>query len=132
MRLLTRISPKSKPMRRSFPPTSAFPIFFAEKRPFFLEGKDIFDSPLQPFYSRTIVDPDLAVKLTGKTGKNTFGFLAASDNAPGNYSEDERGELNACRESRRFFPDRFIRCGIEDFVDENAYFGVLRVKARFR
>ncbi|HEX8638026.1 MAG TPA: DUF5916 domain-containing protein, partial [Pyrinomonadaceae bacterium] len=105
-----------------------FPIFFEEKRPFFLEGKDIFDSPLQPFYSRTIVDPDLAVKLTGKTGKNSFGFLAASDNAPGNYSEDERGELNACRESRRFFPDRFIRCGIEDFVDENAYFGILRVK----
>jgi hypothetical protein len=108
-----------------------FPIFFEEKRPFFLEGKDIFDSPLQPFYSRTIVDPDVAVKLTGKTGKNTFGFLAASDNAPGNYSEDERGELNACQQSRQFFPERFIRCGIEDFVDENAYFGVLRVKRDF-
>src|SRR5687768_14126344 len=29
-----------------------FPIFFEEKRPFFLEGKEIFDSPLSPFYSR--------------------------------------------------------------------------------
>src|SRR5688500_18184300 len=60
-----------------------FPIFFEEKRPFFLEGKDIFETPLQPFYSRTIIDPDVALKLTGKMGSTTFGFLGASDNAPG-------------------------------------------------
>ncbi|MEP7038307.1 MAG: DUF5916 domain-containing protein, partial [Acidobacteriota bacterium] len=41
-----------------------FPIFFQEKRPFFLEGADIFESPLRVFYSRTIVDPDIAAKLT--------------------------------------------------------------------
>jgi hypothetical protein len=92
-----------------------FPIFFAEKRPFFLEGKEIFDTPLQAFYSRTIVDPDLAVKLTGKTGKTTYGFLAASDNAPGNYSEDER-------------TDPIIGRRIDEFVDKNATFAVLRVK----
>ena len=92
-----------------------FPIFFEEKRPFFLEGKEIFDAPLQPFYSRTIVDPDFAVKLTGKIQKYTFGFLAASDNAPGNYSEDERGDPN-------------VLPGILPFVDKNALFGVVRVK----
>lgn len=106
-----------------------FPIFFEEKRPFFLEGKEIFDSPLSPFYSRTIVDPDVAAKLTGKTGKTSFGLLVASDNAPGNYSEDERGELNACVAARQFDPPgQQRRCGIEEFVDENAMFGVLRVK----
>lgn len=92
-----------------------FPIFFTEKRPFFLEGVEIFQSPLQPFYSRTIVDPDLATKLTGKIGKTSFGFLVASDNAPGNYSEDERN-------------DPAVRRGIDEFLDENAYFGVFRVK----
>jgi hypothetical protein len=95
-----------------------FPIFFEEKRPFFLEGKDIFDSPLQPFYSRTIVDPDFAAKLTGKVGKTSFGFLAASDNAPGNYSDDERN-------------DPFIRPRINEFLDKNAFFSVLRVKRDF-
>ena len=106
-----------------------FPIYFQEKRPFFLEGKDIFDSPMQPFYSRTIVDPDLAAKLTGKIGKNTFGFLVASDNAPGNYSEDERGELLNCQRAREFDPpDNPRRCGIEEFVDKNAFFSVLRLK----
>src|SRR6266404_1257590 len=56
-----------------------FPIFFEEKRPFFLEGIDIFKTPLQPVHTRAIVDPDAAAKLTGKRGRNTFGFLVASD-----------------------------------------------------
>ena len=109
-----------------------FPIYFEEKRPFFLEGKDIFSSPLQPFYSRTIVDPDLAAKLTGKIGPTSFGFLVASDNAPGNYSDDERGELLNCQRAREFDPpNNKRRCGIEEFVDKNAFFGVLRLKRDF-
>lgn len=93
-----------------------FPIFFEEKRPFFLEGKEIFSSPMNPFYSRTIVDPDLAAKLTGKVGKTSFGFLVASDNAPGNFSDDERND-----------PDPRFRPSAE-FLDKNAYFSVLRLK----
>jgi len=112
-----------------------FPIFFQEKRPFFLEGKDIFESSLQPFYSRTIVDPDVALKLSGKTGKNTFGVLVASDNAPGNFSEDERGELLVCQQGRAedILHGRPPRpCSpIEQFVDKNATVGVLRFKHDF-
>jgi hypothetical protein len=103
-----------------------FPIFFEEKRPFFLEGKDIFDSPLSLFYSRTIVDPDVAVKLTGKSGKTTYGFLGASDNAPGNFSEDERGEFLTCTRAREIDPTH--GCPLEEFLGKNALFGVLRVK----
>jgi hypothetical protein len=106
-----------------------FPIFFQEKRPFFLEGKEIFQSPLQPFYSRTIVDPDVAAKLTGKIGKVSFGFLGASDNAPGNYSEDDRTGLAICQERRLTDPTRV--CALEEFVDKNAFFSVLRVKRDF-
>jgi hypothetical protein len=95
-----------------------FPIFFEEKRPFFLEGADTFQTPLQVFYSRQIFDPDFAAKLTGKVGKTSFGFLAASDNAPGNYDEDDRN-------------DPSIRPRIDEFIDKNALFGVLRVKRDF-
>ena len=56
-----------------------FPIFFAEKRPFFLEGNDIFNSRIQAVYTRRIENPDLALKLTGKIGKNSFGILGAID-----------------------------------------------------
>lgn len=67
-----------------------FPIFYPEKRPFFLEGIDIFQTQIQAVHTRTIVDPDFAVKLTGKVDRNTFGLLLASDNAPGNYTAEEQ------------------------------------------
>jgi hypothetical protein len=92
-----------------------FPIFFEEKRPFFLEGIDIFQTPLQAVHTRSIVDPDIAVKLSGKRGKNTFGLLIASDKAPGNFSEDERNDLSNLPTIQRF-------------LDKNAYIGILRIK----
>lgn len=88
-----------------------FPIFFEEKRPFFLEGIDIFQTPLQAVHTRAIIDPDYAAKLTGKVGRNTFGVLVASDNAPGDFRGDERLEPNNFR-----------------FLDKNAYVGILRLK----
>ena len=102
-----------------------FPIFFQEKRPFFLERNDIFQSPLNVVNTRAIVDPDVAVKLTGRRGRNTFGLMYASDNAPGNYSKDERENLLGCRLRRT---NQFSVCGIERFVDKNADIGVLRLK----
>lgn len=95
-----------------------FPIFFQEKRPFFLEGQDIFLSPLRIFHSRTIVDPDFAAKLTGKIGKTSFGFLTAMDKAPGNYGEDDRNNPG-------------LQPRINEFLDKSALFGVLRVKQDF-
>src|SRR5205085_9270399 len=47
-----------------------FPIFFEEKRPFFLEGKDIFDTNNTVVHTRAIIDPDFAANLTGKRGRN--------------------------------------------------------------
>ena len=92
-----------------------FPIFFEEKRPFFLEGKEIFETPLTPLHTRAIIDPDYAVKLTGKLGRNTFGLLVASDSAPGNFSQDE-------------LADPVTGPGILRFAGKNAFIGVLRLK----
>jgi len=71
-----------------------FPIFFPEKRPFFLEGIDIFRTQIAAVHTRTIVDPDYAAKLTGKVGRNTIGLLLASDNNPGNFSEEDLPTAN--------------------------------------
>lgn len=87
-----------------------FPIFFPEKRPFFLEGIDIFNTQIQAVHTRTIVDPDIAVKLTGKIDRNTFGLMVASDNAPGNFSPEERLTADP------------------RLIDKNASVGVLRLK----
>ena len=71
-----------------------FPIFFPEKRPFFLEGTDIFGTLVSAVNTRSIIDPDVSVKFSGKSGKNSFGLLAASDNGPGNLSEEDRDFIN--------------------------------------
>ncbi len=62
-----------------------FPLFFSELRPFFLEGQEIFDftSPVNLVHTRTIVDPNVGGKLTGKVGRTTLGILVADDEAPG-------------------------------------------------
>jgi hypothetical protein len=56
-----------------------FALFYPEKRPFFLEGADIFETRFQAIYSRNIADPEFGVKLTGKSGKNAFGAIVAVD-----------------------------------------------------
>ncbi|WP_148306232.1 carbohydrate binding family 9 domain-containing protein [Gemmatirosa kalamazoonensis] len=66
-----------------------FPLFFPEKRTFFLEGADIFDFGLGleedviPFFSRRIgllageqVPIDVGAKVTGRAGGTNFGALA--------------------------------------------------------
>ena len=103
-----------------------FPIFFPEKRPFFLEGIDIFSTPITAVHTRSIVDPDVAIKTTGKIGRTSFGLIAASDNGPGNLSLDERGALRSCFDRRALNPREV--CNQERFVDKNAYIGVLRLK----
>lgn len=87
-----------------------FPIFFEEKRPFFLEGIDIFQTQIAAVHTRSIIDPDVAIKLTGKVDRNTFGLLVASDNGPGNFGEEE-------------LPFASTR-----LINKNASVGILRLK----
>jgi hypothetical protein len=106
-----------------------FPVFFPEKRPFFLERIDIFQSGLQVVSTRAIVDPDIAAKLTGRRGKNTFGLLYASDNGTqGNLSKDQRQELALCVEERTNHGNAWDECPNERLLNQNAEIGVLRYK----
>ncbi len=56
-----------------------FALFFPEKRPFFLEGTEIFGMPKQLVYTRTIQNPIAGGKLTGKVGGLNLGYLGAVD-----------------------------------------------------
>ena len=67
-----------------------YPIFYSEKRPFFMEGTDIFNFFTIPYgyiqtavHTRQIVDPLWGAKLTGTVGKTALGLLAAGDEWPG-------------------------------------------------
>lgn len=59
-----------------------FPVFLLEKRPFFLEGVSLFDTPLALLYTRSVVDPIAGLKLSGRQGRWSFGALSAWDQQP--------------------------------------------------
>jgi hypothetical protein len=65
-----------------------FALFFPELRPFFVEGSEQFDAPNRLVYTRNIVQPVAAAKLTGKIPRTDVGFLTAIDGAQ--YSADAK------------------------------------------
>jgi Domain of unknown function (DUF5916)/Carbohydrate family 9 binding domain-like len=60
-----------------------FALFFPEKRPFFLEGFDLFDTPLQVAYTRTVTDPKWGVRSTGNIAGTAYTALVTSDQGGG-------------------------------------------------
>jgi uncharacterized protein DUF5916 len=56
-----------------------FALFFPEKRPFFLEGVDLFQTPIQAVYTRTITSPRWGGRATGKLGGIRYTALVADD-----------------------------------------------------
>jgi hypothetical protein len=56
-----------------------FALFYPEKRPFFLEGIELFSTPNQLVYTRQIVDPIVGGKVTGKFGRFGVAYLNAVD-----------------------------------------------------
>src|SRR5215471_21120953 len=51
-----------------------FEVFFPEKRPFFQENSNFFQTPLQLVFTRRIGDPLYGVRLTGKEGPYAIGM----------------------------------------------------------
>ncbi len=67
-----------------------FALFLAEKRPFFLEGTEIFNLPQRLVYTRSIVNPVAGAKLQGKIGGFNAGYLGAVDDVPDPDDADGR------------------------------------------
>ncbi|MDE3056738.1 MAG: carbohydrate binding family 9 domain-containing protein [Bacteroidota bacterium] len=58
---------------------NTFAIFYPEKRPFFLEGANLYSTAASIFYSRMINDPLASVKLSEKAGSFSLAYLGAED-----------------------------------------------------
>lgn len=56
-----------------------FALFFPEKRIFFLESTDYFQTPVNVVFTRNIVDPDLGFKATGKNDGHMYGAFYTED-----------------------------------------------------
>lgn len=56
-----------------------FAISYPERRPFFVEGSEQFNAPNNLVYTRRIVQPDAAAKITGKIAGAEIAVLSALD-----------------------------------------------------
>jgi hypothetical protein len=88
-----------------------FEVFFPEKRPFFLENADYFQTPITLFFSRRIHDPQLGSRVTGRVGRWSLGALAMDDRQPGrevDAASDASGDrmVNVVLRARRDFSNQ--------------------------
>lgn len=72
-------------------------LFFPEKRPFFLDGLEQFQSPFGLVYTRRIVQPEGAVKLTGKAFGTNVGVISAVDDRVASIGEEHHPIVNVLR-----------------------------------
>ncbi|MCM2326540.1 MAG: carbohydrate binding family 9 domain-containing protein [Lysobacter sp.] len=85
-----------------------FALFNPEKRPFFLEGADILQSPTNAIYTRTVTDPAWGARATRRSEGLEYTLLTSSDDGgglvllPGTYgtqyaSQDRRSQATVGR-----------------------------------
>lgn len=103
-----------------------FALFFEERRQFFLEGIELFSTPNQLVYTRTVADPSVGVKVTGKVGGTTLAYLGALD---------ERGSnddiVNIVRGRRDFGGNSFVGLTATDRTNGDVFNRVLAADVRY-
>ena len=75
-------------------------LYFPEKRPFFLDGIELFSTPTRLIYTRKISNPTAAAKIAGKIGNTTVGYISAVDNKGPSISNLDPAYVNVIRLKR--------------------------------
>src|SRR5437867_398348 len=105
-----------------------FALFYPEKRPFFLEGLEQFDTPNSLIYTRRIVQPVVGAKLAGKVGGTGIAYLGAVDNRD-QSAAGSNPVYNMLRLRRDLGPTSTLGLAYTDRVDGDDYNRVLGVDA---
>jgi hypothetical protein len=103
--------------------------FFQEKRPFFLDGIEQFNTPNNLIYSRRVVQPVAAAKLTGKAFGTDIALLSAVDD-PDVSATHDNPVYNILRLQRGVGANSRIGMLYTDRVEGGDYNRVLGADAR--
>ena len=103
----------------SFDPRSA--LSFPEKRPFFLDGLENFTTPHSLVYTRRVIQPVGAVKLTGKVSGTNVAFMSAVDDVAGSASGTAHPVFNILRLQRDIGTSSKLGVTYTDRVDGGSY-----------
>ncbi len=102
-----------------FDPRTA--VFFPEKRPFFLDGIEQFDTPNRLIYTRRLANPEAAVKLTGKVSETNVAFLSGVDDKTTSVTGDDNPIYNVLRVRRDIGGQSTLGVAYTDKVDGRDY-----------
>lgn len=111
-----------------FDPRSA--LFYPERRPFFLEGIENFAVGNDLIYTRRIVRPDAAVKLTGKAFGTNLAVLTALDDRSTSITSNGHPLFNILRGTRDLGRQSRLGFTYTDRTDGDAYNRVAGIDAR--
>ncbi len=106
-----------------------FALFFPEKRPFFLEGLEQFDTPNALIYTRRINAPVAGAKLTGKVGRTAIAYIGAVDNDALSATNDHP-VFNLLRLRRDLGANSTVGVAYTDRIEGSAWNRVLGADAR--
>ncbi|MCU0286298.1 MAG: carbohydrate binding family 9 domain-containing protein [Acidobacteria bacterium] len=111
-----------------------YPIFYSEKRPFFMEIKNQFDlsgfsnytNMSTAVHTRNIIDPAWGGKIVGDWGKFFAGVLAAGDEWPGKTLDDSTNALLNEGKNANFLFGRF-----KYVIKGDSYIGLIYTGRKF-
>ena len=69
-------------------------LLLPERRPFFREGAELFDLPLNLFYTRRVHEIDYGVKSTGRVGDYNLALIDTYGTMIDRYDNDKKKEAN--------------------------------------
>ncbi len=69
-------------------------LFLPERRPFFREGAELFELPLDLLYTRRVQEIDYGVKSTGKVGGYNFAVIDTYGTMIDRYDDDQKKQAN--------------------------------------
>ena len=105
-------------------------LFFPEKRPFFLDGAELFNTPNRLIYTRQIAAPIAAVKLTGQAAGADIAVLSAADDVATSASGVNHPVFNIVRLQRNVGAASKVGLAYTDRVDGSDSNRVLAGDAR--
>ena len=105
-------------------------LYFPEKRPFFLEGLEQFDTPNTLIYTRRLVQPVAAVKLTGKVSGTNLGALFGVDDAAASLTGTDHPVYNILRMRRDLVGQSTVGIVYTDRIEGGNYNRVAGADAR--
>src|SRR6476620_289952 len=108
-----------------------FALFYPEKRPFFLDGLELFDAPNQLIYTRRIEAPTGGLKLAGKLHGANVAAMIVQDDKVNSWNGDSHPLFSIARIRRDFGRNYTLGSVFTSREDGNDYSRLAAADFRF-